>query len=101
MPAAVASRAVPALEVEDLRKTYSSGVQALKGVSLRVAQGDFFALLGPNGAGKTTTFYLITGLIRPDAGRIWLDDLDITRYVIGECVAELLGDEPANLVVAA
>jgi lipopolysaccharide export system ATP-binding protein len=48
-------------------------------VSVRVQQGEIVGLLGPNGAGKTTTFYLITGLIRPDAGRVRLDGLDLTR----------------------
>jgi lipopolysaccharide export system ATP-binding protein len=48
-------------------------------VSVRVEQGEIVGLLGPNGAGKTTTFYLITGLIRPDAGQVRLDGLDLTR----------------------
>ena len=47
-------------------------------VSVEVRQGEIVGLLGPNGAGKTTTFYLITGLIKPDSGRIHLDDTDIT-----------------------
>ena len=50
----------------------------VKDVAVDVAQGEIVGLLGPNGAGKTTTFYLITGLIRPDAGRIALDGRDLT-----------------------
>jgi lipopolysaccharide export system ATP-binding protein len=52
--------------------------RVVKDVSVTVQQGEIVGLLGPNGAGKTTTFYLITGLIRPDSGRIRLDDDDIT-----------------------
>jgi len=51
----------------------------VRDVSLHLSQGEVVGLLGPNGAGKTTTFYLITGLIRPDQGRIVLDGDDITR----------------------
>ncbi len=50
-----------ALEISDLYKTYASGLQALKGISLQVEQGDFFALLGPNGAGKSTCIGIISG----------------------------------------
>ena len=67
-PIAHPSDAVPALEVVDLRKTYASGVQALKGVSLKVAQGDFFALLGPNGAGKSTLIGILSSLVNPTSG---------------------------------
>ena len=52
--------------------------RVVRDVTLEVKQGEIVGLLGPNGAGKTTTFYLITGLIRPDGGRILLDDGDIT-----------------------
>src|SRR5690242_20976772 len=68
VPASSASSAVPALEVVDLRKTYSNGVEALKGVSLKVAQGDFFALLGPNGAGKSTLIGILSSLVNPSGG---------------------------------
>lgn len=51
----------------------------VKGVSVNVKQGEIVGLLGPNGAGKTTTFYMIVGLIAPNAGRIYLNDLDITK----------------------
>ncbi|MGH8126478.1 MAG: ABC transporter ATP-binding protein [Rhodanobacteraceae bacterium] len=68
MPPVPPSGAAPALEVVDLRKTYSNGVDALKGVSLKVAQGDFFALLGPNGAGKSTLIGILSSLVNPSSG---------------------------------
>lgn len=54
----------------------------VKGVSVEVNQGEIVGLLGPNGAGKTTTFYMIVGLIKPDEGKIFLNDADITREPI-------------------
>lgn len=57
-----------ALEVRDLRKTYKNGVEALKGVSLDVDEGDFFALLGPNGAGKSTLIGIISSLVNATSG---------------------------------
>ena len=57
-----------ALEVKDLRKTYKNGVEALKGVSLQVQEGDFFALLGPNGAGKSTLIGIISSLVNATSG---------------------------------
>ena len=57
-----------ALEIENLSKTYANGVEALKGVSLSVAPGDFFALLGPNGAGKSTLIGIVTSLVNATAG---------------------------------
>jgi ABC-2 type transport system ATP-binding protein len=59
-----------ALEVEGLRKRYSTGVEALRGVSLEIAEGDFFGLLGPNGAGKSTLIHCTTGLAQPTSGAI-------------------------------
>lgn len=59
-----------ALEIKGLKKTYESGVEALKGIDLRVKAGDFFALLGANGAGKSTTIGLISTLIQKTAGYI-------------------------------
>lgn len=66
------------LRSEDLVKIYSKRTVVNK-VSLRVQQGEIVGLLGPNGAGKTTTFYMITGMIHPNAGHIYLDDEDITE----------------------
>jgi ABC-2 type transport system ATP-binding protein len=59
---------VPALAVDDLRKTYPNGVEALAGISLSVQPGDFFALLGPNGAGKSTLIGVISSLVNASAG---------------------------------
>ncbi len=59
---------VPALVVDNLRKTYEGGVEALKGVSFSVEQGDFFALLGPNGAGKSTLIGILSSLVNASGG---------------------------------
>ncbi len=68
-----------ALTIENLAKTYANGFQALKGVSLTVAQGDFYALLGPNGAGKSTTIGIICSLVTKTAGKVHIFDYDIDR----------------------
>jgi len=65
------------LRTHDLTKSYG-GRTVVKGVSLEVASGEVVGLLGPNGAGKTTTFYMTVGLAAPDAGRVILDDEDVT-----------------------
>jgi len=66
------------LEVRSIAKAYDRRA-VLHDVSLTVARGEVVGLLGPNGAGKTTSFYSVMGLVRPDAGRIFLDGQDITR----------------------
>ncbi len=66
------------LIAESLSKTFK-GRKVVRDVSLFVNRGEAIGLLGPNGAGKTTLFYMITGLIRPDAGTILLDDYDVTK----------------------
>jgi lipopolysaccharide export system ATP-binding protein len=63
--------------LDNVQKTYGKR-QVVSRVSLSVAQGEIVGLLGPNGAGKTTTFYMATGLERPDAGKVCLDQIDIT-----------------------
>lgn len=67
----------PALAVQELRKTYDNGVEALKGVSLAVQPGDFFALLGPNGAGKSTLIGAVSSLVNPSSGRIEVFGVDL------------------------
>ena len=66
------------IETKDLRKSYK-GREVVKGISIRVDQGTVVGLLGPNGAGKTTTFYMIVGLVAPDAGKVIIDGTDVTR----------------------
>lgn len=66
-----------ALSIRDLKKTYTNGQVALKGINLVVEEGEFFALLGPNGAGKTTTIGIITSLVNKDSGRVKIFDQDI------------------------
>jgi len=63
--------------LENIHKSYGKRV-IVNRVNLSVSQGEIVGLLGPNGAGKTTTFYIATGLEKPNQGRVWLDDLDIT-----------------------
>lgn len=67
------------LKATGLQKSYR-GRHAVKGISIEVQRGQVVGLLGPNGAGKTTTFYMIVGVIRPDAGSISLGARDITRH---------------------
>ena len=67
----------PALEISDLRKTYDNGVEALKGVSLRVGEGDFYALLGPNGAGKSTLIGIVSSLVNKTAGEVRVFGVDL------------------------
>ena len=67
------------LRAENIAKSYS-GRQVVKDISLEVKQGEIVGLLGPNGAGKTTSFYMIVGMIKPNSGKIFLNDEEITSY---------------------
>lgn len=66
------------LQTDGIAKSYG-GREVVRGVSLQIQQGEVVGLLGPNGAGKTTTFYMIVGLVRPDAGRVLANNEDISR----------------------
>ena len=66
------------IHTHDLIKSYRNRT-VVNHVSVEVKQGEIVGLLGPNGAGKTTTFYMVVGLIRPDEGKVFLNDLDITN----------------------
>lgn len=68
-----------ALDVQDLRKTYANGVEALKGVTLEVEEGDFFALLGPNGAGKSTMIGIISSLVNASGGDVRVFGASVLR----------------------
>src|SRR6185436_11937349 len=67
------------LSISNLSKSYASGLQALKGVSLEIRRGEIFALLGPNGAGKTTLINIVCGIVRPGSGAVTVDGHDIQR----------------------
>lgn len=69
----------PALTIRELTKTYGNGFQALKGIDLDVAEGDFFALLGPNGAGKSTTIGILSTLVNKTGGRVEVFGHDLDR----------------------
>ncbi len=78
----VAQRTIPldALVINQLRKVYANGLEALKSIDLTVEEGDFFALLGPNGAGKTTAIGIITSLINKTSGQISVFGQDLDRH---------------------
>jgi len=95
---AIVATVPPIISVSDLSKTYASGFQALKHVSLDIRRGEIFALLGPNGAGKTTLISIICGIVNPTSGRILVDGHDIiteyraARSMIGLVPQELTTD---------
>lgn len=64
---------------KNLQKAYK-GRKVVQGVTFDISQGEIVGLLGPNGAGKTTTFYMTTGLVRPNGGKVFFDDLDVTHW---------------------
>jgi len=88
----------PAISVSHLNKTYASGFQALKDISLDIRHGEIFALLGPNGAGKTTLINVICGIVKPSTGTVTVDGHDIltdyraSRALIGLVPQELTTD---------
>lgn len=69
------------LDIKGLKKVYN-GRSVVNGVDITINQGEVVGLLGPNGAGKTTTFYMVTGIVRPDGGKITFDHRDVTSYAM-------------------
>src|ERR1700744_3717173 len=86
-----------ALEIVDLQKRYPNGVEALRGVSITIEQGDFFGLLGPNGAGKSTLIHCTTGLARPTSGKIEIFGNDAVRHYRDARQAVGLAPQEINL----
>lgn len=86
-----------ALDIQNLEKTYADGTAALKGVSLQVPKGDFYALLGPNGAGKTTLIGIATGLVNKTGGSVKIDGIDFDAQP--EKARRKVGVVPQNLNV--
>ena len=80
-PTPASQKECKVLRTEGLVKIYGKRTVA-NGVSINVRQGEIVGLLGPNGAGKTTSFYMTTGLVIPNAGHVYLDDLEITDYPV-------------------
>jgi len=89
---------VMTLRAENLVKAYKKRV-VVNNVSIEVKQGEVVGLLGPNGAGKTTTFYMTIGMIRPDAGRVFLDDTELTHLAMYKRARMGLGYVPQEASV--
>ncbi len=85
----------PAIQINGIHKSFG-GLQALKGIDLTIAQGEFFALLGPNGAGKSTLISILAGLIKPSAGDISVMGFDVVNQY--QQARQLLGIVPQELV---
>ena len=83
----------PVLQVDGLRKVYS-GRPVVESVSMTVGSGEVVGLLGPNGAGKTTTFYMIAGLIPPEAGEVYMGSRNVTRLPMHKRARHGLGYLP-------
>ena len=98
MPPRTAPDSAPIVSINGLTKTYATGLQALKPISLDIKRGEIFALLGPNGAGKTTLISIVCGIVTPTSGKIVADGHDIltdyreARAKIGLVPQELTTD---------
>ncbi len=86
------------LYTKNIQKTYR-GRRVVDHVSIEVSQGEIVGLLGPNGAGKTTSFYMIVGLVKPDKGKVFLDQLDITKQAMYQRAQLGLGYLPQEVSV--
>jgi ABC-2 type transport system ATP-binding protein len=85
------------VEINDLRKSYAGGLEALKGVTLSIAQGEILALLGPNGAGKTTLISTVCGITSPTSGQIRVGGMDIAENY--RAVRAMIGLVPQEIAL--
>jgi lipopolysaccharide export system ATP-binding protein len=86
------------LHTDSLFKTYR-GRKVVNNVSIEVNQGEIVGLLGPNGAGKTTSFYMIVGLVKPDGGKVFLDEIEITKLPLNKRAQLGIGYLPQEVSV--
>ena len=86
------------LYTENIFKSYK-GKKVVQDVSIHLKQGEIVGLLGPNGAGKTTSFYMIVGLVRPDSGKVFLNDTEITNLPMYKRAQMGLGYLPQEISV--
>jgi ABC-2 type transport system ATP-binding protein len=99
VPERLRSRMNPIISIRNLSKTYASGFQALKRVSLDIDRGEIFALLGPNGAGKTTLIGIVCGIVNAPAGTVTVDGHDVVRDY--RAARSLIGLVPQELTTDA
>ena len=81
------------LKIQDLKVSYGM-IEAIQGVSFEINDGEIVALIGANGAGKTTIMHTISGLLKPQSGTIYLDDVDITKIAADKIVKLGLAQVP-------
>ncbi|MCK4979896.1 MAG: ATP-binding cassette domain-containing protein, partial [Candidatus Delongbacteria bacterium] len=81
------------LKADNLKKIYGHK-EVVKSVSIELKKGEIVGLLGPNGAGKTTTFYMLTGMIKPNAGKVFLNEKNVTKMPMYKRARQGLGYLP-------
>ncbi|MGB9678079.1 MAG: ATP-binding cassette domain-containing protein, partial [Candidatus Ratteibacteria bacterium] len=85
------------IDVENLRKVYQNNIEALRGIDLKIKKGEIYGFLGPNGAGKTTTIKILTTIIKPTSGTVYVSGYNIIKEQ--EKVRKIIGLVPQDLTV--